>query len=60
MALRRALKLVRGLRKQINDIDENIMAKKMIDDLDVSGWEIRKKPGGNAGFTFEPPEGPVG
>ena len=30
----------------------------MLDELDISGWEIRKKLAGNAGFTFEPPEGP--
>jgi hypothetical protein len=51
MALRKALKLIRRLRKQVSDIDEDIMAKKMLDELDISGWEIRKKPGGS-------PEGP--
>jgi len=44
-ALRKALKLIRGLRKQVSDIDEDIMAKKMLDELDISGWKIRKKPG---------------
>jgi hypothetical protein len=58
MALRKALKLIRSLRKQVSDIDEDIMANKMLDELDISGWEIRKKPSGHAGFTFEPPEGP--
>jgi len=46
------------LRKQISDTDEDIMAQKLVDELDTSGWEVRKKPGGHAGFTFEPPEGP--
>lgn len=59
MALRRALKLVRGLRKQITDLDERIMTTKLIRELHVSGWEIRKRPDApSAGFTFEPPEGP--
>jgi hypothetical protein len=59
MALRKALKLVRGLRKQVTDLDQEIMAKKMVDELDISGWEIRKRPDASAaGFTFEPPEGP--
>jgi hypothetical protein len=59
MALRRAFKLVLGLRRQISDTDEDIMAKKLVDDLDVSGWEIRKRPDApSAGFTFKPPEGP--
>jgi len=44
-ALPKALKLIRGLRKQVSDIDEDIMAKKMLDELDISGWKIRKKPG---------------
>jgi hypothetical protein len=49
---------VRGLRKQVSNADENIMAKKIVDELDISGWEITKIPGRSAGFTFEPPEGP--
>jgi hypothetical protein len=59
MALRRALKVVRGLRRLISDTDEGIMAKKLVDDLRVSGWEIRQRPDApRAGFTFEPPDGP--
>ncbi len=52
MALRKALKLVRGLRRQITDVDE-----KIIDELDTSGWEITQKPS-RAGFTFETPTSP--
>ncbi len=58
MALRKALKLIRGLRRQVTDIDESIMTKKIIDELDNSGWETTQKPGSSAGFTFETPEGP--
>ncbi len=58
MALRKALKLIRGLRRQVTDIDESIMAKKIIDELDTSGWEITQKPDRPAGFTFETPDDP--
>jgi hypothetical protein len=35
MALRRALKLVRGLRKQITELDERIMTTKLLDELHI-------------------------
>jgi hypothetical protein len=57
-ALHKALRLVRGQRKQTTDIDEDIMTKAILDDLDISGWQITKIPGRSAGFTFEPPTGP--
>jgi len=35
------------------------MTTKLIRELHVSGWEIRKRPDApSAGFTFEPPKGP--
>ncbi len=34
------------------------MSKKIIDELEISGWEITRIPGRSAGFTFETPEGP--
>jgi hypothetical protein len=49
MSLRKALKLIRRLRRQVSEINEDIMAKKILDELDICGWEIR---GGNAGFHF--------
>jgi hypothetical protein len=58
MALGKALKLIRGLRRQIADIDESTMSKKIIDELDISGWEFTQKPGRSAGFTFETPDDP--
>ena len=48
MALRNAVKLVKGLRKQIGAIDEDVMVAKLIRELEVSGYEIAKRPG-NAG-----------
>jgi hypothetical protein len=58
MALRKALKLVRGLRKQVNDIDQDVMTTAIIADLELSGHKIVQEPGRSAGFTFEPPTGP--
>jgi hypothetical protein len=45
MALRNALKLVRGLRKQISDIDEDVMTAKLINEINLSNYEIVKKAG---------------
>ena len=45
MALRNALKLVRGLRKQISDIDEDVMTAKLIKEINLSNYEIVKKAG---------------
>jgi len=45
MALRNALKLVRGLRKQITELDEDVMAGKLIDEINLSNYEIVKKAG---------------
>jgi hypothetical protein len=55
-ALRKALKLVRGLRKQIDERDEQVMAAKLIDEIGIAGYEIVRKQG-NSRFTFEPPTG---
>jgi hypothetical protein len=46
-------------RKQITDLDERIMTTKLLRELHISGWEIRKRPDEpSAGFTFKTPEGP--
>ncbi len=58
MALRKALRLIRGLRRQITDVDESIMTTKTIDELEISGWEITQKPDRSAGFVVETPTGP--
>ena len=57
MALRNALKLVPGLRKQIGDIDEDVMASKLLLEIEMSNYDIVRSPGA-AGHTFEAPEGP--
>jgi hypothetical protein len=44
MALRRALKVVRGLRKQITDLDERVMTTELLRQLHI-GQEV-------AGRTF--------
>jgi hypothetical protein len=43
MALRNALKMVKGLRKQISDVDEDVMVLKLIEELKASGYEIAKE-----------------
>jgi hypothetical protein len=55
MALRKALKLISGLRRQVTDIDESIMTKKIVEELEISGWEITRKPGRNAGLRLISP-----
>jgi hypothetical protein len=57
MALRRALKLVRGLRKQISEAEESVMAGKLLDEIAASNYEIVKRPGA-PGHVFEAPTGP--
>jgi hypothetical protein len=56
MQLRKTLGVIKGLRRHINDADEDIIVLKLLEELDVAGYEIVKKPG-NAGFTFETPGG---
>jgi hypothetical protein len=56
MHLRKALSLIKGLRRHISDADEDVIVLKLLEELDVAGYEIVKKPG-NAGFTFETPGG---
>jgi hypothetical protein len=45
MALRNALNLVCRLRKQITNVDEDVMAGKLIDEINLSNYEIVKKAG---------------
>jgi hypothetical protein len=56
MALRRALKMVPGLRKQIGERDERVMAIKFVDEISIA-YDIVRKPG-EAGHTFGPPSVP--
>jgi hypothetical protein len=57
MALRNALKLVPGLRKQIGDLDEDVIVSKLLLEIGQSNYEIVRKPG-SPGHTFETPSGP--
>jgi hypothetical protein len=57
MALRNALKLVKGFRKQIGDLDEDVIVAKLIEELRMSAFEIVKKPG-TTGHAVDPPSGP--
>jgi len=43
MALRNALKLVKGLHKQVGEIDERIVVTKLLSEIDVAGYEIVRK-----------------
>jgi hypothetical protein len=45
MALRNSPKLVKGLRKQISDIEEDVMVGKLLEELRMSSYEIVTKPG---------------
>ena len=47
---------IKGLRRHISDADEDVIVLKLIEQLDIAGYEIVKKQG-NAGFTFETPGG---
>jgi hypothetical protein len=58
MALRRALKLVRGLRKQIDEREESIMAAALIREINLSNYQIVRRPDA-PGHTFEVPIGPL-
>ena len=56
MQLRKALGVIKGLRRHLDDADKDIIVLKLLEELDVAGYEIVKKPC-NAGFTFETPGG---
>jgi DNA-binding PadR family transcriptional regulator len=56
MQLRKALGVIKGLRRHVSDQDEDVIVLKLLEELDVAGYEIIKKPG-SAGFTFETPGG---
>jgi hypothetical protein len=56
MQLRKALGVIKGLRRHISDADEGVIVHKLLAELEVAGYEIVKKPG-NAGFRFETPGG---
>ncbi len=56
LALRNALKMVTGMRKQISDIEEDVIVAKLIDELRMSSYQFTKKPS-ETGHTFDPPAG---
>ena len=57
MALRNALKLVRGLRKQIGDREEDLIVLALIREIELSAYTVVKRAG-TTGHTFDPPTGP--
>ena len=49
---------MRGLRKQIDDRQEDVLVLALIREIELSAYRIVKLPDdGSAGFTFEPPSG---
>lgn len=56
MALRNTLKLLRGLRKQITEAEEGVMADKLLDEIALSNYEIAKRQGA-ARHAFKSPTG---
>jgi hypothetical protein len=57
MQLRKALGVIKGPRQHVSDADEDVIVLKLLQELDVAGHEIVKKPGPAAGFTFDTPGG---
>ena len=53
MALRNSFRIVRGLRRHIDDRAEDVIVRKLLEELDTAGWQITKIPGRSAGFTFD-------
>jgi hypothetical protein len=56
MALRKALKMVPGLRKQIGERDERMMAIKFVSEISIA-YDIVRKPA-EAGHLCDRPTGP--
>ena len=54
LALRKALGVIKELHRHVSDADEDVIVRKLYQELDLAGYEIVKKRG-NAGFTFEAP-----
>ena len=57
MALRKSLGVIKGLRRHVSDKDEDVIVHNCARRLDVAGYEIVKKPGAAAGFTFATSDG---
>lgn len=57
MQLRKALGVIKGLRRHVSDADEDVIVLKLLQELDVAGYEIVKKAGAAAGFTIDMPNG---
>jgi len=45
MALRNVLRMVKGLRKRIGDVDEDVIDRKLLEELRQSSYEVVKGPG---------------
>jgi hypothetical protein len=56
MALRKALKMVPGLRKQIVERDERVMAIKFVSEISIA-YDIVRRPG-EVGHVCDPSTGP--
>jgi cytochrome c5 len=51
MQLRKALGLIKGLRRHVSDADEDVIVLKLLAELDVAGYEIVKNAGAAANFS---------
>lgn len=51
MQLRKALALVKGLRRLVSDADEDVIVHKLLEERDIAGYEIVRKAD-TAGFTL--------
>jgi hypothetical protein len=57
LALRRAFRLVRGLRKQVTDVETERMADSIAEDVKRSNWQVKLGPpaaGGGGPYPFPP------
>jgi hypothetical protein len=45
MGLMKGLRLMRGLRRQLNDADRNLVAEAIREHLTLAGWSIKAGPG---------------
>jgi hypothetical protein len=42
--------VIKGLRQHVSDADQDVIVLKLLEELNVAGYEIVEKPG-KAGFT---------
>ena len=45
MQLRKALGVIKGLRRHVSDADEDVIVLKLLQELDAVGYGIVEKPG---------------